>query len=188
MILKLNNKKLKKELSDNKGISLLQIIIVLAIIGFLLIIVMQGVTKIRQIILTSNAAKEVATYLKEARRRSINNVVTSNNAPTYGYYIELDDPNDRYLWGECDNVTPGECSASDIKSNQYSRVQVSNCGSYDTIKFKRVTGEFVINTGNPSSDVESNVTCTITLQIQGSLMTTRKQIEVNAEDRTIKIL
>lgn len=172
--------------SSQSAFTLLELIVVLVIVGIMLAIAIYGVIKFRQVIVVSNATKELVLQLRKARRYSINNVVTSNGDPTQGYYVYIDS-ND-YSWGEC---SAAGCShAHSVKSAQYSGIDVTLCDNiYKVLKFNHVTGEFVI-TETDVTEVDPGVSpasCTITVSIPGAVVRTQRTVVVSSEERTVRI-
>jgi prepilin-type N-terminal cleavage/methylation domain-containing protein len=185
-------KGLYKKLSQ-KGYTLLEIIVVLAIIGASFSLVVYGVIRFRQVILTSNTAKEVALQLRKARRFAINNAVTSDGYPTGGYYIFIDESSGTYEWGECGD-SGCRSSTKVVKSEKYNGVDVSTCqgssGDFSVIKFENVTGEFSFYEDKAellNNNSTEGVTCTIQVKIPGVLNSVR-EVEVSGGSRTIRIL
>ncbi len=170
-----------------KGYSLLELLVVLSIVGLMITIVIYGMVKFRQVMIISNATKEIALQLRKARRYAINNVVTKDGYSTSGYYIEFG--NDDYRWGECD--TYGHCSSESVMSSQYRGISVTGCKSgteeYAVVMFDHVTGEFNFMINPNISDPSMPNTCTIEVSFEGVVDTIR-EIEVDRESRTVKIL
>lgn len=183
------NKTFKK---FNRGYTLIELLIVLAIFGTMLALASYGVIKFRQVLIISNASKEVMINLRKARRYAINNVVTSEGYTPQGYYLDIN--NDDLLWGECIETSTGvTCSDPySVKSAEFSGVSISGCknggNEYNVIKFNHVTGEFVI-TADDKLAVDPSVSpdsCQIEISISGTL-TTQRTVTVSSEERTIKI-
>lgn len=171
-----------------RGYSLLELLVVLSIVGLMITIVIYGMVKFRQTMIISNATKEIALQLRKARRYAINNVVTKDGYSASGYYIEF--RNDDYRWGECN--THSSCSSESIMSSQYKGISVTGCKSgteeYTVVKFDHVTGEFNFM-NNPGEVPLAGIpdSCIIEVSFEGLVDTTR-QIEVDRESRTVKIL
>ncbi|MDD3647998.1 MAG: prepilin-type N-terminal cleavage/methylation domain-containing protein [Candidatus Dojkabacteria bacterium] len=168
---------------DARGFTLVELLVVMAIVAFMTILIINAVTKFKQVILVTSTAKEIVVYLREARRNAINNVVTSNNTTPQAYYIKFG--GNEYNWGECDSSFG--CSESpSIKSKQYGNVDVTTCGGNSIIKFEHVTGKMVINSNPLLSTSASD--CEITVSISTPLISSSRKIKVDAEERTIKML
>jgi prepilin-type N-terminal cleavage/methylation domain-containing protein len=171
--------------SSQAAFTLLELLVVLAIIASAMGLAIYGVLKFRQVILVSNTTKELVLEMRKARRYAIDNVITSTGAPTEGYYIFIDGDG-VYYWGEC---TEDGCShAKRVKSQQYSGIKVSSCGDYSIVKFNCVTGEFVITNNETETTSTPNTTCIIEVGAGGGLVNTKREIEVSGESRTIKII
>jgi len=173
---------------NKKGFTLLELLIILMITGIMMVIVVGGVMRFRQVIIVSNTAKEIKLKLQEARRNAINSVVTSDGNPTSGYFIKLGS-ND-YIWGEC-SQNDGCDEKDSVKSKEYSGVEVSGCKvggtNYNYVKFANVTGDFIINNNQNSFENSVSTICTIEVKITEAGMTTTREIEVSASGRTIRI-
>ncbi|MFH1543528.1 MAG: prepilin-type N-terminal cleavage/methylation domain-containing protein [Patescibacteria group bacterium] len=171
-----------------RGFTLIELLVVMAIVAFMTVLILNAVTKFKQVILVTNTAKEIVVYLREARRDAINNVVTSTNETPLGYYIYFDGT-EKYYWGEC---AVSICHAPNlIKSGQYGNVDVSPCTrlgvTYFVVKFNHVTGEMVL-TNDPYTSTPSSDYCDIEVSISTSLISSTKKIRVHAGERTIKML
>lgn len=181
-------KNLNNIFEERKGYSLLELLVVLSIVGLMISIVIYGMVKFRQTMIISNATKEIALQLRKARRYAINNVVTEDGYSPSGYYIELG--NNDYKWGECD-IQPS-CKSKSAMSSQYKGISVTGCiygvEEYTVIKFDHVTGEFNFMT-NPSEVPPLGMpdSCIIEIRIEG-LVNTKREVEVDRESRTVKIL
>lgn len=177
-------------MASQSAFTLLEMLVVLVITGVMLSIAAYGVLKFRTVMIVSNTAKEIVLQLRQARRYSINNVVTSTGQTPEGYYIYFDG-SEMYYWGECRS---GVCSHTrEIKSAQYTGVRVTHCTvaggpSYSVIKFNAVTGEFVITNNAGDNMPTPGTTCIIEVGGGGGLITTTRRIEVSGASRTIKML
>lgn len=174
---------LQRRLYNQKGFTLLELLIVLIVTGIMMSVVAYAVLKFRQVIIVGNTAKELSLYLSQARRDAINTVVTPEGHPTTGYYMRISDNN--YWFCSCDQALSCTCGTNPVKSKEYTSVEVINCG-YSYIKFNYVTGEFVI-TNNPSDTSGGPASCEITVRIVSALMTTERKVLVDKESRTIKL-
>lgn len=175
---------LKFAKSSQSAFSLLEILVVLAIIGAMLALAIVGVTKLKQVMVVSNTAKEIVLQLRNARRHSITNVVTKGGYSPEGYYIYFE--GDDYYWGECGS---GCAHSSLMKSEQYKGVKVTQCdNSFSVIKFKQVTGEFIVTNDVNDTNATPEIICIIEVSSgSGGFISTKKQVEVNGSERTIKI-
>ena len=181
-------KKSVHKLFNKAGYSLLELLVVLSITSVTMGIVLYGMIKFRRVMIVSSATKELSLQLRKARRYAINNVVTEEGASTSGYYIEVGD--DDFKWGECD--ANSVCSSSSVVSSENKGVSVSGCKAggkeYSIIKFSHVTGEFNIS-DDPANIQQAGMPdkCIIEIKIEG-FANSKKEVEVDRESRTIKIL
>jgi prepilin-type N-terminal cleavage/methylation domain-containing protein len=148
------------KISKNKGISLLEILIVIAIIGILSAIIIPNLSRFQRQQALKNTTEDVVSLLNEAR----NNTISSKNSTTYGVYFLSDKA----------ILFPGSSYTDSILNKQIdfdSSVWIPETGGInlngggDEIVFDRITGESA-NYG------------TITIQLISN-PTTQKVISIN---------
>lgn len=173
--------------SSEYGYTLLEILLVLFIVGTAFALGAYAVIKFKQVIEVSNAAKELALKLQEARRFALDSVITADKETAGAYYIEIGTDNE-YYWGECnEEMSCAVNPPTSIKSAQYKEIIVnSDCAgsTISQIRFLAGTGEFVFNDSS-GNDIAANE-CIIELVIPGGI-NTRRKVHVNSIERTIKI-
>lgn len=174
----------------------MELLVVLGIFSIMFAVVAGGVAQFRQTIIVSNASKELLLNLRKARRDALGNVVTSEGYSPEGYYIALDTTGDdnTYYWGEC---TETSCSTSTtpLQSAEFAGIIIEPCSgggkNYNYIKFNHVNGEFVFADVSDVNDLigasSSTTACEIDLYVKGALSTSKRTIEINGLERTIKM-
>lgn len=174
-----------KNLSE-KGFTLVELMIALSIFAVTFTLASYGVIRFKQSLEVTNAAKEMITNLRKARRFALDGVVTEDGTAS-SYYIEINPADNNYNWFECSES--GNCSdKGEMKSPYYTQVEVSKCkdgsSEYEIIEFEAVTGRFVVK--DSSNNVLTNDYCDIELKTTSSMVSTTRKVRVNVTERTIK--
>lgn len=147
-------------MKNNKGISLVEILIVISIIGILSAIIVLNLSKFHNQQALKNTAEDVYALLNEAR----NNTISSKNSNTYGIHFL----SDRAILfaGESytDSVSNKQIDFDSVVRIPDSGGVVLNGGGVDVV-FSRITGD-TLNYG------------TITIQLINDV-TSQKVININ---------
>lgn len=197
-------KNLPRLIQKEAAFSLVELLMVLAIIGTMVGLMMYGVVKFRQVVTVSNAAKEVVLNLRAVRREAIDSVVkksptSSKETVPDRYYVEFNGTEDYYEGASYYTPTTYTYTNWDygsMSSEQYGGVWVSRCvdesrpNTYSHISFSQGSGEIDFGyRGNyyirtPGRSLGS---CRIEVKISGGGLTTSRFIVVDGDARTIKI-